>query len=300
MKRVVSVSLGSSKRNHVAEVEILGEQFRIERLGTDGDSKRAVALINELDGQVDAFGMGGIDLYVWAGKRRYILRDAVPIAKAAKMTPIVDGSGLKNTLERRVINYLQENNVIDFPGKKVLMVCAVDRFGMAESLAAADCRMVFGDLIFTLGIPLPLTSLRTLNLVASVLGPIISKLPFSLLYPTGGKQERVEPRYAKYYAAADIVAGDFHFIRRFMPEEMSGKIIITNTVTADDVGELQKRGVRMLITTTPVLNGRSFGTNVMEGVLVTLAGKPAAQMQPEDYLALLDRIGFVPRIEKLN
>jgi len=300
VKRVISVSLGSSKRNHVAEVEILGEQFRVERVGTDGDAKRAIALINELDGKVDAFGMGGIDLYIWAGKKRYILRDAVPIAKAAKVTPIVDGSGVKNTLERRVISYLQENKVIDFPGKKVLMVCAVDRFGMAESLTAAGCRMVFGDLIFTLGIPLPMTSLRSLHLVASVLGPIVSKLPFSLLYPTGEKQEKVEPRYAKYYADADIVAGDFHFIRRYMPEDMSGKTIITNTVTADDVEELKKRGVKLLITTTPVLNGRSFGTNVMEGVLVTLAGKPADQMLPADYLALLDRIGFVPRIEELN
>lgn len=300
MKRVISVSLGSSKRNHIAEVEILGEQFRIERVGTDGDSKRAIALINELDGQVDAFGMGGIDLYIWAGKKRYILRDAVPIAKAAKVTPIVDGSGLKNTLERRVIKYLQENDVIAFSGKKVLMVCAVDRFGMAESLVAAGCRMVFGDLIFTLGIPFPMTSLRSLYVAASILGPIVSKLPFSMLYPTGEKQEKVEPRYTKYYADADIVAGDFHFIRRYMPEDMSGKIIITNTVTEDDVAELEKRGVKMLITTTPVLNGRSFGTNVMEGVLVTLAGKPIDQIQPADYLSLLDRIGFVPRIEKLN
>ncbi len=300
MKKVISVSLGSSKRNSVAELEILGQMVRIERIGTDGDQAKAIKLIEELDGHVDAFGMGGIDLYVWAGKKRYILRDAVPIARAAKKTPIVDGSGLKNTLERRVVRYLQEENIIDLKGKKVLMVCGVDRFGMAEALSEAGCQMTFGDLIFVVGCPVPLHSLKTLHMTAAVLGPIISKLPFRMLYPTGEKQEKVQPKHSRYYHENEIIAGDFHFIRRYMPMDMKDKIIITNTVTKDDVEELRKRGVKTLITTTPELNGRSFGTNVMEAVLVSLADKPAKDLSAEDYTDLLDRIGFTPRIEDLN
>jgi len=299
MKKVISVSLGSSKRNSVAEVEILGESVRIERIGTDGDQAKAIELIRELDGKVDAFGMGGIDLYVWAGKKRYVLRDAVPIAKAAKKTPIVDGSGLKNTLERRVIRYLVDEGIMELKDRKVLMVCGVDRFGMAEALTEAGCRMTFGDLIFVLGLPLPMHSLRSLHVVAAILGPIISKLPFSMLYPTGSKQENVQPKHARFYRENEIIAGDFHFIRRYMPQDMVGKIIITNTVTKDDVEELRARGVSTLVTTTPELNGRSFGTNVMEGVLVALSDKPAEQLSADDYSVLLDRIGFIPRIEIL-
>ena len=33
MKRVVSVSIGSSKRDHRVEVDLLGERFQIERIG---------------------------------------------------------------------------------------------------------------------------------------------------------------------------------------------------------------------------------------------------------------------------
>ena len=29
----------------------------------------------------------------------------------------------------------------------------------------------------------------------------------------------------------DIIAGDFHFLKRYMPPELPGKIVITNTVT---------------------------------------------------------------------
>jgi len=45
VKHVVSISIGSSKRDHRAEIEILGEEFLIERIGTDGDMDAAVAMI---------------------------------------------------------------------------------------------------------------------------------------------------------------------------------------------------------------------------------------------------------------
>jgi hypothetical protein len=296
MKRVVSVSLGSNRRDHVVESEILGTRFRIERIGTNGDLDKAIEIVRSLDGKVDAFGMGGIDLYIVAGKRRYILNDARRIAEAARVTPIVDGSGLKNTLERRSIKYLQEKGIIDFQNKNTLLVCGVDRFGMAEALVESGASVTFGDLIFGLNVPVPIRSLRTLSGVARVLGPLVSRLPFKYLYPTGDKQEVITARFCKYYEENEIIAGDFHYIKRYMPEDLRNKIIITNTVIKEDVEILGKRGARTLITTTPEFQGRSFGTNVMEAVLVTLLDKPVQEITEEDYQTILDQVGFLPRI----
>lgn len=296
MKHVISISLGSSTRNHSVEAEFLGEKFLIERKGTDGDIGKAIEMIKKYDGVVDAFGLGGIDLYIYAGTSRYTFRDAVRIARAAVKTPIVDGSGLKNTLERKVLVYLQNEMGMVFADKKVLMVCAVDRFGMAQSFWQAGAAMTFGDLAFSMGIPVTFSSLKTLERLARIIAPVVVKLPFKLLYPTGEKQEKVNPKYGKYYETADIIAGDFHFIRRYMPENLKGKIVITNTVTPKDVELLRTKGVSMLVTTTPELNGRSFGTNVMEGVLIAITGKKPNDMTPADYSELLDKIGFQPRI----
>ena len=58
MKRAVSVSIGSSKRDKAVEIELLGERVRIERIGTDGDMEKAARMYQELDGKVDAFGRG--------------------------------------------------------------------------------------------------------------------------------------------------------------------------------------------------------------------------------------------------
>lgn len=296
MKKVLSVSLGSSTRNHSVEAEFLGEKFLIERVGTNGDMNKAIRIIQEHDGLVDAFGLGGIDMYIYAAGKRYMFRDAAKIAKAAKRTPLVDGSGLKNTLETRVVSYLKDNIGMNFNGKKVLMVSAVDRPGMAKSLWEAGANMNFGDLIFGLGIPVGISSMKSFNRLTRLLVPIVVKLPFKMLYPTGEKQESVNPKYGDYYQRADIIAGDFHFIRRYMPQKLEGKCIITNTVTEKDINQLKERGVSQLITTTPELGGRSFGTNVMEGVLVALAGKEPNKITQDEYFQILDRVGFKPRI----
>lgn len=300
MKRVVSVSLGSSKRDHKVEAEFLGEKFVIERIGTDGDMERAIQMIRELDGKVDAFGMGGIDLYLVAGNRRYALREAKKIAAAAEKTPIVDGSGLKNTLERKVIEYLQCELGWDFKDRRALVVSGVDRFGIAEALWYAGCKTTYGDLIFAMGIPIPVRSLSTLRFLAYTLLPILSQMPFKYLYPTGEKQETVTSKYDKYYHDNEIITGDFHFIRKYMPSELPGKIIITNTVTKDDLELLRERGVKVLVTTTPEMQGRSFGTNVMEGVLISLLGKKVDEVKPEDYSSLLEQLQFKPRIVYLQ
>lgn len=303
MKHIVSVSIGSSSRDHRAEVNFLGEKFCLERRGTDGDMNKAIELIKKLDGQVDAFGMGGIDLYIWAGPKRYIFREAKRIARSAKLSPIVDGSGLKNTLERRVVSELSENYPELFHNKKVLMVSAMDRFGMAEALIETGSEALYGDLIFALGLNLPIYRLDVLHkYVARWVAPIVVQLPFKLLYPTGEKQEvtKARSKYAQYYQWADIIAGDFHMINRHLPEDLSGKVILTNTVTESDVDSLKVAGVSQLITTTPEIQGRSFGTNVIEGLMVAMLDKPLDLIVPEDYLNLLEEMQLKPRILQLN
>lgn len=300
MKRVVSISLGSSKRNKAFTHTFFGEEFQVERIGTDGDTKRYRELITELDGKVDAFGVGGYDIYLYAGDRRYIFREAYEMWSTAKKTPYLDGSGLKNTLERETVAYLQEHGIVDFSQKSALMVSAVDRFGMAEALLQRCRSIVFGDLMFGVGVPIPIRSWSQFNMIARTLLPIITQLPFQWFYPTGSKQEQNTPKFPKAFAEADIIAGDYHLIARYMPEDMRGKIVLTNTTTANDVVELTRRGVAQLITTTPVFDGRSPGTNVMEAILVAILGKRPEELKPQDYIAKLKELDWTPQVQQLN
>lgn len=299
MKHIVSVSLGSSQRDHSFETDFLGESFLIERIGTDGDFDRAIALIRKLDGKIDAFGMGGIDIYIHIAGRPYIIKDSLRLLREAQKTPMVDGSGLKNTLERKCIRDVQREGICQLKGAEVLMVCAVDRFGMAEAFAEAGARLTLGDFIYTVGVPLPLHSLQTLKFFGRLAAPFIVRMPFEKIYPTGEQQNDIIPKHAKYYKRAAVLAGDFNYIRRYLPERLNGQVVITNTTTAEDMKLLKARGVSRVVTTTPDMGGRSFGTNVIEALMVSILRKPVDSIKPEDYYAMLRELNFKPGVVDL-
>jgi hypothetical protein len=300
VKHIVSVSLGSSRRDKRSEVEIAGERFLIERIGTDGDLRRFQSLFAELDGKVDALGIGGADLHIWVGNRRYTFRSIQKLVSVAKKTPVVDGSGLKNTLEREAVRWLQAQGIIDFSRSTVLLVAAVDRFGMAQELARCARQVIYGDFVFAIGLPIPIRSYRTVEWLGHMLLPIITRLPFQWFYPTGEKQEQRTPRAPHLFQQADVIAGDWHYIRRYMPDQLPGKRVITNTVRRADVELLRQAGVAQLITTTPVIEGETFATNVMEGVIVALTGRHPDELTAQDYLDMLHRLGWQPSVIELG
>lgn len=299
MKRAVSVSIGASKRDKAVEVELLGETVRIERIGTDGDMEKAAQLFKELDGEVDAFGLGGADLGLLVDQRFYPLHSVSKIVRFVEKTPLVDGAGLKNTLENRAVGFLhaQAGNYIQ--EKKALITSGSDRWGMTRSFLDAGYDCVFGDFMFALGIPIPLRTERSIKVLAGLVAPIAGRLPFEWLYPTGEKQEQRIPKWEKYYHWATVIAGDLHFVKRHMPFELPGKVIVTNTTTPEDVQLLREAGIKYLVTTTPVLNGRSFGTNMMEAALVAAAGKGRVLSHAE-LLEIIDQLNLEPQIQELN
>jgi hypothetical protein len=304
MKRVVSVSLGSSKGDKAVKATLLGEEFEISRVGTNGDMARFAELVRDLDGKVDAIGLGGIDRYLVAGDRKYTIRDADRLAKNAVKTPVVDGSGIKNTLERETVEWLQREGIVDFGAKKVLLVSAVDRFGMGEVLSRLSKEIIFGDLMFGLGIPIPMKSWLTVRIVGGIFLPLVCVLPFKWLYPTGEKQDVITPKYEKYFRWADVIAGDYKLIGRFMPPPESGalkgKTVLTNTLTVLDIANLAERGVDTVITSTKEFDGRTFATNVVEGICVAISGKRQDEMTPRDYLDILNKLEWKPTIRKLG
>jgi hypothetical protein len=299
MKRAVSVSLGSSKRDKSVEVELLGEKVAIERRGTDGDVERAAALFTELDGQVDCLGVGGIDLWIEMADRKYPIHAAHKLIAGVKNTPVVDGSGLKNTLEYEVVNALKAALGDAFTGRRVLLTAAVDRFGMTLAFFENNYDVACGDLMFGLGIPVPLRKLSTLLFVGRLLLPVVGRMPISMLYPTGEKQEVIEPKYTKWYAWADIIGGDCHYIKRHMPDDLHGKLIVTNTTTLQDMEMFRERGVRYVVTTTPQLQGRSFGTNMMEAALTAIAGKGRLLTKAE-LTEMLSEVDMTPTVHNLE
>jgi hypothetical protein len=299
MKRAVSVSIGSSRRDKAVEIELLGERVRLERIGTDGDMEKAARLYQELDGKVDAFGVGGADLGLRVDTRWYPLYSVRPMVRFISRTPVADGEGLKNTLEARLAAFIDAKLGGSIHPRRAMVVTAVDRWGMARSFVEAGYECTFGDMMFALGLPVALHTLRSLKILAALLMPVAGRLPFHWVYPTGEKQERRVPKWERWYRWATVIAGDAHYIKRHMPDRLEGKILATNTTTPEDVDLFRRAGVKALVTSTPVLEGRSFGTNMMEAGLIAASGK-GRKLTLDEISELLDRLGMQPQVQELN
>jgi hypothetical protein len=302
MKHAVSISLGSSERDKKVEVELLGERVSVERRGTDGDIAKATALFTELDGQVDALGVGGIDLWVKMDNKTWNISAAHKLIQGVKQTPVVDGSGLKNTLEAQAAQTLVAELGAGYAQGRVLLTAAIDRYGMTKSFVGQGYEIVFGDLMFALGIPIAIRKFSTFQWVARLLAAPATKLPISMLYPTGDKQDKIIPKFTKWYEWATVIGGDCHYIKRHMPDNLAGKVIVTNTTTPKDMQMFKQRGVTHVLTTTPVLDGRSFGTNMMEAALTAVAGKkrPLSDAELSEMLAQLKLKPTVHNLEELQ
>jgi hypothetical protein len=298
VKRAVSVSLGSSSRDKKVIITLKGQQISVERIGTDGDVQEACRLFAELDGVVDALGVGGVDLYLRLGEREYPLHAALKLVKDVKRTPVVDGRGLKHTLERRVFELVGPMLDEQPRFRRAFVPVAVDRLGLAEAASEVADELIIGDLMVALDIPIPVRGVPSFRRLARVLLPFVSHFPMSMLfYGNGG--ETSEPKYQRYYRDADLLAGDFLFMKKHLPDDLAGKTVVTNTTTGENIDLLRSRGAHQVITTTPRYEGRSFGTNMMEATLTAYAGQ-GRPLTSAELNALIDELDLRPSVQRLN
>ncbi|MFN2234457.1 MAG: quinate 5-dehydrogenase [Anaerolineales bacterium] len=303
MKRAVSISLGSSSRDKHVQVEFKGVPIIVERIGTDGDIAKARHLYLEMDGQVDAFGVGGVDLFLRLDEREYPLRSALKLVEGLK-SPCVDGRGLKHTLERRVFElaYPQLNDTLDdaenLHFQQAFIPVAADRLGLAQAVAQVSDQIVLGDLMVALGIPIPVRGIASYKKIAQLLFPVVSHFPMSMLFYGSSGIER-EPKYDKFWRESDLLAGDFLFMRKHVIDDLAGKTVITNTTTPANLEFLRERGVSTVITTTPRYDGRTFGTNMMEAAITAYAGK-GRPLTDDELNVLIDELELRPTVQSLN
>ena len=303
MKRAVSISIGSSSRDKSVTVDLMGQKVQLERIGTDGDMKKAAQLYRELDGKVDALGVGGAVLGLLVDQVWYDLHSVLPLVRDVHQTPVVDGTGLKDTLERKAAAVVTP--LLNGHPKRVFQMSGVDRYGLSRGFIDAGYESVFGDLMFSLGLPLAIHRDVSLKRLARLLAPALAHLPFHWLYPTGEKQEVNTPKYRQHFEWASVICGDCHYITKYMPERLDGKVIVTNTTTPKDREIFKKAGAAYLVTTTPMLEGRSFGTNMMEAGILAAKGwrEPVHYARPGDYFermrAVVAEMNLEPRVQEL-
>jgi predicted amino acid dehydrogenase len=303
MKRIVSISLGSAARDYQFTTTILGRTVEVERIGTNGDTVRAAELVRSFDGRVDAIGLGGLTPVFRVGRARYPHPEALHIAAQARRTPVVDGGVVKGTLERWAVAQAARKVPGLFRYKRILLTSGIERYQLANAIGQYDGELRFADPIVHIGLPfLPVPrTLEQLELYAATTLPITALLPYRVLHPVANGQEGHDPRAEALFQWANVIAGDFAYIRRFAPASLAGKAIITDDPSPTEIEDLRLRGVTTLVTMTPPISeARPFvAADVLEAIVAAIQetdGNPG-EAEALDFIAAA---GWGATVQDLN
>jgi predicted amino acid dehydrogenase len=301
-KKVISISLGLSSEDYHFTTKIFDEEVSIKRFGTDGDLDRARELIAQFDGQADVMSLGEMNIFFKVGHCIYIHKKIKKLANLAKNTPVVDGIHIKNALWRWLISQVAEQHPELFRQKKIFIISGIKHYQIAQVLNDYSSQILFGDPIFNFNFAFPLRSAIQLERYAKVVMPILCRTSDERLLPINYKQGQYSPRGVRYFNQADVIVGDSSCIRQFAPNNMKRKVVISNTISADDLEDLRKRGVELVITIDSPWGNNNFslGTDIIEAIFTTLIDRPFDEITDNDYLDIISRSKLELRIITLN
>jgi predicted amino acid dehydrogenase len=302
MKRILVIDLGADTQTE--SVHFLGQAIELQRQGCGGDPARARELIAAHDGQVDAIALDGLPAQLRLGGATRPHVAGTELAAAASRTPIVDGSGIRDGLERWAVILADRAQPGIFAEKRILMVPGLNHSGLAQALARHGSQLRFADPLVYFALPdLPGVGARgTLEQAAAPTLDQLQSFPFRRLRPQVG-QPKV-PRAAGAFEQADVLAGDIGAIRRYAPAHLDHKTIVVESATEADVDDLRQRGAGIIVSLMPALGSRGelgrWPAAVVEAVLVALRPTLNLALDENTYLDLIADIDWTPHVRYLR
>ncbi len=296
MKNVVSISLGSRKQDFEFTTNFLGEPLRVQRLGTDGDARRAERLLEEWEARADAIGLG---LQSDAGGAAAAERPGHPssalLERIAKQARVTTGARLAEIFREWAVRHAQIKIPGTFNNARVLFFDGLANQRLALALSEFTGNLQFADALLQLGVPKLLGSLDALSRYAVGAHYARDWLP-PRAAAVGLLQDWTHFVLRKALHKASVIVAPVHLLDRFGIEELAGKVIVTSTVNAERIEHFRQAGVYLVIDAAPVIAGHVLAPDMLDAMMIAATGRPQSEILDDHYLAMIAELQLEPRI----
>lgn len=297
MKRIVSISLGPASGDYEFTTTFLGQTFHVRRLGADWDIARAGALVERHRAEADAIGLGMVRDHAIVGTRRIADPLTAWLERRAGGVAVTTGAGLRAFLDEWTVRHVQQAEGHYFTNARVLFLSGLVNCRMAAVLGELTRNLRFADPATLDGLPVVLRSLRSLEAYAAV------RVPGRRRRLMRGLADGRPPRLAwsrtairRAMAWAHFVVGTGREVEPYAAEELRRKVVISSSVTDDQLARLGEKGVYVVIDRTPALFDRVVGLNVIDAMILAIVDKPPREVVDDDYLHVLGGLDLSPRM----
>lgn len=295
MKKVVTVSLGSSKQDFKFETNFLGQRFQVERLGADNDTTKAWELMRRYQASADAIGLGEISDHWRVGQSTVTNKVTQRLLNVVTRVPSTTGGRLRRLLQVRAVRFVQHKLGNYFNNNLVLFFSGARNWDMAHALSEYTPNLSFADALMQTGAPTMLTSLQQLELYAKGHDLALAGKPGEILEGmlAGFKSKRLAAAMAK----AHVIVGTFAELKAVgSPANLAGKTVITSAVDDERLEFFKRCKVNLVIDVSPKLFERVVGVNVIEAMILAALGKREEDVSDDDFNEILDELAIEPRL----
>lgn len=295
MKKVVTVSLGSSDQDFKFETDFLGHRFQIRRLGADDDTTEAWELMRRHQATADAIGLGEIGDHWHVGQSTVANKVTQRLLNVVTRVPATTGARLRRLLQVRAVRFVQHRLGSYFNNARVLFFSGARNWDMAEALSDYTPNLWFADALTQTGVPTLLTSLEQLELFAKGRKLVLDGKRGEIL--EGMLSDFKRSQLASAVGRAHVIVGTFAELHEVgSTDNLEGKTVITSAVDDERLKFFTDCKVNLVIDVSPKLFTRVVGTNVIEAMILAALGKSPEEVSDDDFNEIIDELAIEPRL----
>ena len=295
MKKVVTVTLGSSKKDFEFKTKFLGQEFSVRRLGADQDSSKAWELMRRQQANADAIALSDMVDHYHVGLRTVVNKKSQALMQVVTRVPVTTGASLRRLLQVRAIRYVQKELGHYFNNNLVLFLSGMRNYDMAVALSDYTRNLSFADPVFQAGSPLLLSSLEQLELYAKgkelLPGIVPGKFLKSVLSTLKNKI------VANAVAKSHVIVGTFREIQAVSSSgNLDGKTLITSAIDDEALAFFAKHKVNLVVDVSPKLFDKVVGISTITAMILASTGKSESELSDHDFEEIINELDIKPRL----
>ncbi len=293
---VVNVSLTGSDRDYDEHVTFLHHDFRIVRVGTNGDVAAAEELVRKWAEEASAIAVTGIREARAAGLYDGELEAIEQVKRATTAVPVVDGHALRDVLQEWAIRHVQTEMPGFFNNARTVVLGGLNHDRTTRILREFTQNIQFADPLLRFDLPAKLDSNPLLGLAGNVALWPIQHLPRQVKSQIKAPGTRVSTAMARRAARdCDVVVATYDELTGFDLADLAGKTLITSAMSDERLAELAGRGVDMVLDATPQPFQVTVSAAVLEAMMVASASG-SGTLTNDDLLDMIVSAGLEPRL----
>jgi predicted amino acid dehydrogenase len=295
---VVDVSLAESERNYDTTVNFLEHDFRIVRVGADGDVDRGEEMVKEWMPAARVFAITGArdarTTGILAGDEKGALRR---LESVTGEVPVTNGSRLRDVLQEWTIRKVAADKPGLFNNARTVVLGGSHHRRTARLLAEFTDNIKFADAVLQWGLPSMLDSFNALDRFSGVSKWFLNRVPDPIAGPVSAPGRRFnQSMLRKAVAEADVLVATYDELMMFDLEELAGKTLITSAISEERLDELHRRGVDLVLDDTPQpFEGVTVNAAVLEALMLAATGAEESRLTDDDLLDMITSAGLEPR-----